>query len=104
MENTLNSPPKYKSPTKSTPQQRKITKIKIIYLRIIYGEKNNSSSVTCSTKKKIKKSGKIKKAAHIPYTLEGWKFREITISLDIAGLQKLRIIIVQGQFQHIFFQ
>jgi hypothetical protein len=35
--------------------------------------------------------------------MEDWKFREITISLAIAGLQKLRII-AQGQLQHIFVQ
>jgi hypothetical protein len=54
--------------------------------------------------KKRKKRGKIKKGSSYPlYTLEDWKFREITISLDITGLQKLRII-VQGQLQHIFVQ
>jgi len=40
-------------------------KIKIIYLGIIYGLKNNSSPLTWSAKKKKKKREKIKKAAHI---------------------------------------
>ncbi len=84
------------------PPKKKNHKITNIYLGIKYGLKNNSTSLTWSAKKK-KKRGEIKKAAHIPYTLEDWKFREITISLAIAGLQKLRII-AQGQLQHIFVQ
>jgi hypothetical protein len=53
--------------------------------------------------KKEKEWKNKKGSSYLLYTLEGWKFREITISLDIAGLQKLRII-VQGQLQHIFVQ
>jgi hypothetical protein len=88
------------------PPKKKNQKIKIIYLGYyIYGLKNNSSSLTSRVQKKEKEGKNRKKGSSYPlYTLEDWKFREITISLDIAGLQKLRIIIVHGQLQHIFVQ